>query len=143
MCIMDIDDLDDFSQDYEDYHYHEDDYDDVRNTRIGKNYVHKGQRKGLYQNVFGCLKGLLMIALVVGGLAFLSFVQKACSGALAQLNPDDGEYAITDDDDYYHRKGCGCVSEDNFVDWIDLETAKEEGLEPCSYCNPPTEETDE
>lgn len=73
---MDIDDLDDFSQDYEDYHYHEDDYDDVRNTRIGKNYVHEGQRKGRCQNVFGCLKGLLMIALFIGGLAFLSFVQK-------------------------------------------------------------------
>lgn len=139
---MDIDDLYEVSQDYEDYHYHEDDYDDVLNNRIKKNYVREGHHKGFCRNVFGCLKGLLIIALVIGGLALLSFVQKACSGAVAQLYPDDGEYAVTDDD-YYHRPQCGCVDEDNFVDWIDLETAKEEGLEPCSYCNPPTEETDE
>lgn len=88
----------------------------------------------------GCLQGILMIALFICGLAFLSFVYKSCSGAIAQLYPDDGEYAITDDEDYYHRPQCGCVSEDNFVDWIDLETAQEEGLEPCPYCKPLTEE---
>lgn len=139
---MDIDDLYDVSQDYEDYHYHEDDYDEVLNDRVDKNYVREAHRQGFCRNVFGCLKGLLMVALVIGGLAFLSFVQKTCSGAVAQLYPDDGEYVVTDDE-YYHRKHCGSVDEDNFVDWIDLEIAKEEGLEPCSYCNPPTEEIDE
>lgn len=141
MYIMDIEDLYDVSQDYEDYHYHEDDYDDVLNGRIDKNYVRKGHRKGLCKNVFGCLKVLLIIALVIGGLVFLSFLYKSCMGTVSQVLPDDGEYAVTDDDDYYHRKGCACVSEDNFVEWIDLETAKDEGLKPCSYCEPPTEET--
>ena len=90
----------------------------------------------------GCFSSILIIIFVIGVLAFMSFVYKTCSGSVAQLYPDDGEYAVTDDDDYYHRKQCGCVNEDNFADWIDLETAKEEGLQPCPYCKPPTEENE-
>ena len=88
----------------------------------------------------GCLQALLAIIVVIGGLALFSYIYKSCSGAVAQLLPDEGEYAVTDDNDYYHRKHCACVSEDNFADWIDLETAKEEGLKPCPYCKPPMEE---
>jgi len=94
------------------------------------------------ENIKGCFQNLFAVILVICGLWVLSNVYKSCSGAVAQLYPDDGEYA-SDDDNYYHRKNCGCVGEDNFVDWIDLETAVEEGLEPCPYCNPPTEESDE
>ena len=90
---MDIEDLYDVSQDYEDYHYHEDDYDDVLKGRIDKNYVRKGHRKDFCQNVFSCLKGLLIIALVIGGLVLLSFLYKSCMGTLSQVMPDDGEYA--------------------------------------------------
>lgn len=93
-------------------------------------------------NIKGCFQILVGLVLVIGGLTLLSYVFKSCSGAVAQLYPDDGEYAVSDDD-YYHRKHCGNVSEDNFSDWVDLETAIEEGLEPCPYCNPPTEESDE
>lgn len=94
-------------------------------------------------NIKGCFQILLALVFVIGGLALLSYVFKSCSGAVAQLYPDDGEYAVTDDYDYYHRKHCGNVSEDNFSDWVDLGTAIEEGLEPCPYCNPPTEESNE
>ena len=93
-------------------------------------------------NIKGCFQILIAIVLVICGLGMFSYVCKSCSGAVAQLYPDDGEYAITDDD-YYHRKYCGNVSEDNFADWVDLETAIEEGLEPCPFCNPPTEESEE
>ena len=94
------------------------------------------------EDIKGCIQGILGIIVVISALAFLSYLYKGCTGAVAQLFPDDGEYAVTDDD-YYHRKHCGCVSEDNFVDWIDIETAIEEGLEPCPYCNPKTEEEEE
>ena len=87
----------------------------------------------------GCFQALLAIVIFICGLAFLSFIYKSCMGAIAQIFPDDGEYAVTDDYDYYHRSNCACVSEDNFYDWIDLETAIEEGLEPCPYCKPKTE----
>ena len=93
-------------------------------------------------NIKGCLQSLLVIVVVIGGLAFLSFVHRSCMGAVAQILPDDGEYAVTDDD-YYHRKHCSCVNEDNFADWIDVETAIDEGFKPCSYCNPPTEESED
>ena len=92
------------------------------------------------QNDFkGCFQTLLAIVIFICGCAFLSFIYKSCNGAIAQLYPDDDEYAVTDDYDYYHRPQCGCVSEDNFYDWIDLETAKKDGLKPCPYCKPKTE----
>ena len=89
-----------------------------------------------------CLIGCLGLIVAISGLAVLSFVYRSCMGAVAQILPDDGEYAVTDDE-YYHRKHCSCVSEDNFADWIDLETAIEEGFTPCSFCHPPTEDSED
>lgn len=90
------------------------------------------------KDIKGCLYGIFTFAVCIGVLLLLSFLHRSCVGAISQILPDDGEYAVTDDN-YYHRKQCACVSEDNFADWIDLETAIEEGLRPCSYCKPPKE----
>ena len=90
-----------------------------------------------WNDIKGCLLSVLGFVVVIAGLAILSFIYKSCSGAIAQLFPDDGEYALTDDD-YYHRTHCGCVNEDNFSDWIDIETAIDEGIKPCPYCKPKT-----
>lgn len=84
----------------------------------------------------GCLHSIMVIIVVLGGLLLLSFLHKSCVGAFVRLVPDDGEYVVTDDN-YYHRSiRCACVYEDNYVDDIDYNTAKEEGLKPCPYCKP-------
>ena len=127
---MDEYDFYDHSTDYEDYHYQEEDNDYMRNSH----------RTSDSKNNIGCLQIFFGVAVLICGLAFISFIYKSCSGAIAQLYPDDDEFAVTDDYDYFHRKRCGCVDEDNFSEWSDLETAQQEGLKPCPYCKPITEE---
>ena len=84
------------------------------------------------------IQSCMFVVVAICGLAFLSYIFKSCSGVIAQLYPEDEEYAVTDDEIYYHRTRCGEVNEYNISYYIDLETAIDEGLKPCPYCKPKT-----